>query len=184
MKPLNVLILTFSLSIALISACGNTIPNEPARPGLRSNPTGSMDISSTAIPTASMIRSPTVNGIPPAPNELVEKAREDLAQRLSVPVSQIDLVEAKEVVWSDASLGCPLPGMIYAQVQTAGYLIQLEANSEKYGYHTDLGNTVFLCEPASIENSSQKENEKNVEDGWPNQPKDKEMIKLTPTKRP
>jgi hypothetical protein len=47
----------------------------------------------------------------PGLTTLIEKAKEDLAQRLSIPLSQINTVEAKEVFWPDASLGCPQPGL-------------------------------------------------------------------------
>ena len=46
----------------------------------------------------------------PGLEPLVEKAKEDLAQRLSIEMEQISLLEAKAVVWPDASLGCPQPG--------------------------------------------------------------------------
>ena len=77
---------------------------------------------------------------------LIEKAREDLAQRLSIPVSQIDLVDAKDVVWPNASLGCPRPGMAYAEVLTPGYLILLKANNIEYEYHASRGTEVIYCE--------------------------------------
>ena len=77
---------------------------------------------------------------------LIEKAKENLAQRLSVPITKIDLVEAKPVTWPDASLGCPQPGMMYAQVLMGGYLILLEANGKIYEYHTSKGTEVIYCE--------------------------------------
>jgi len=49
-----------------------------------------------------------------------------------------------EKSWSDTSLGCPRPGMFYAQVITPGYLITLEVKGEKYEYHTDL-ERIILC---------------------------------------
>ena len=76
---------------------------------------------------------------------LVEKAREDLAKRLSIPLSQIDLVEAADVVWSNASLGCPQPGMMYADVLTPGVLIVLNANGQEYEYHAGKSSDLFLC---------------------------------------
>jgi hypothetical protein len=54
---------------------------------------------------------------------LIEKAITDLAKRLAVPVDEITLLEAKSVIWPDASLGCPEEGMQYAQVLTR-YLIR------------------------------------------------------------
>lgn len=84
---------------------------------------------------------------PPLPHlqSLVEKAKEDLAGRLSVPASQIDVLEARDVVWSDSSLGCPQPGMLYMQALTPGYLIKLLANGREYEYHAGRNRKVFLC---------------------------------------
>lgn len=76
---------------------------------------------------------------------LVEEAKEDLAGRLSVPVSQIDLLEARDVIWPDSSLGCPQPGMSYMEVLTPGYLIRLLANGQDYKYHAGRNRRVFLC---------------------------------------
>jgi hypothetical protein len=77
---------------------------------------------------------------------LAEMARQDLAQRLAIPITQTRLVKATQVVWPDTSLGCPQPGMAYAQVLTPGYLILLEANYMKYEYHAGENASVFYCE--------------------------------------
>lgn len=79
-------------------------------------------------------------------DNLVLEAKEDLAGRLSVDMDQISLVEAKSIFWRDASLGCPQPGMVYAQVITPGFRITLEAKGQIYDYHTDTSRYVFLCE--------------------------------------
>jgi hypothetical protein len=77
---------------------------------------------------------------------LVKKATEDLAQRLSIPLTQITLVEARSVVWPDASIGCPQPGMAYVQVPEDGALIVLEAEGKRYEYHNGGRRGLFLCE--------------------------------------
>ena len=82
----------------------------------------------------------------PALQALTKQATDDLAARLGVKATQIDVVEVKEVEWPDASLGCPEPGMMYAQVITPGYRIVLEAEGKTYEYHTDADRTVALCE--------------------------------------
>ena len=82
----------------------------------------------------------------PIPQSLIEKAKDDLAQRLSISTIQINVVDAKEVVWSNASLGCPQPGMLYADVLTPGYLILLSANGQDYEYHAAKGSVIFYCE--------------------------------------
>jgi hypothetical protein len=78
---------------------------------------------------------------------LIEQAKEDLAQRLSIPVAQISLVEAREVVWPDSSLGCPQPETVYTQVLSSGLLIHLETGGKVYEYHTNFNEQVILCEP-------------------------------------
>lgn len=87
---------------------------------------------------------------PPQPSSgmesLIEKAKEDLAQRLSIATTEISLVETREVVWPDASLGCPQPGMKYKQVPEDGALIVLEAQGVTYEYHNGGSRGLFLCE--------------------------------------
>lgn len=89
--------------------------------------------------------------IPVTPNtpnlqSLIDKAKNDLAQRLSISITQINVVDAKAVTWSNSSLGCPQPGMAYAEVLTPGYLILLNANGQNYEYHAGKGPDVLYCE--------------------------------------
>lgn len=80
---------------------------------------------------------------------LIEKAQEDLAQRLTISLTQISLLEAKAVVWPDSSLGCPQPGMRYKQVPEDGALIVLQANGITYEYHSGGSRGPFLCQKVS-----------------------------------
>jgi hypothetical protein len=82
----------------------------------------------------------------PGLEALVEKARQDLAQKRSIPAAEISLVEARQVMWPDSSVGCPQPGMAYSQVVTGGYLIRLEKSGALYEYHAGLHGDPFLCE--------------------------------------
>jgi hypothetical protein len=75
----------------------------------------------------------------------------DLAQQLSIPMTQINLIQAISATWPDSSLGCPQPGMAYSQVLTPGYLIQLQADNRVYEYHTDADQLVVFCEENTIE---------------------------------
>ena len=78
--------------------------------------------------------------------DLIEKTKEDLAQRLSISITQITLVEATEVEWSDSSLDCPRPEMAYMQVITPGYRILLEADTQVYEYHSNRDAYFIYCE--------------------------------------
>ena len=80
--------------------------------------------------------------------QLIDKAKSDLAQRMGIEKDEIVLHQYMLVTWSDASLGCPKPGMEYAQVLVDGYQIMLQVGLGIYNYHgggyPDSG--PFLCE--------------------------------------
>ena len=82
----------------------------------------------------------------PGLQSLVEDARADLAQRLNISESEINVLDAREVVWPDASLGCPQPGMVYKQFPEDGALIILQADGLNYQYHNGGSRGLFLCE--------------------------------------
>ncbi len=83
--------------------------------------------------------------LPPGAERIVRLAVEDLARRLDVSLEEILVISVEAVEWSDTSLGCPQPGMMYAQVITPGFRVDLEAEGERYKYHTDTGRHVVLC---------------------------------------
>ena len=73
-------------------------------------------------------------------------ARHDLAGRLGVPDSEISFIASETRVFGDGSLGCPDPGVMYAQVQVEGWVLTFGHNDRRYTYHTDLNRTV-PCPP-------------------------------------
>ena len=85
---------------------------------------------------------------PPPPNQSIAQLQQavlDTARRADVPESAVQVVSVQAREWPDTSLGCPKPGMFYAQVVTPGYLIVLEAAGRSFEYHTDSGRRVELC---------------------------------------
>lgn len=66
--------------------------------------------------------------------ELIALAKADLAQRLGINIEEISVQSIVKKTWSDASLGCPEKGKLYAQVITPGYLIILETGGKTYDY--------------------------------------------------
>ena len=81
----------------------------------------------------------------PTLQSLIEKAKADLAQRLTVSVEQISVAEMTEVEWSDSSLGCPQPDMSYLQVITPGYKIVLQVNGQFHEYHSNRDGYFVYC---------------------------------------
>jgi hypothetical protein len=107
---------------------------------------GGTESGSRVTPSAATEGEPLADAKPPAAAEAVKLAKEDLTKRLGVATEAIRLVSVEAVDWSDASLGCPQPGMMYAQVITPGFLVTIEAEGQQYEYHTDEGRFVVLCE--------------------------------------
>ena len=79
------------------------------------------------------------------PDEMVQRTRVDLAERLEINAGQVEALEVTAVSWPDAALGCPKPGQVYAEVVTPGYRILLEAEGQTYEYRTDEIGTFVLC---------------------------------------
>ena len=94
------------------------------------------------MPSGIPIPAPADSGLQP----FVQQAQEDLAKRLAVNINQIELIEARSVVWPDKSLGCPQPGMEYLQVQVDGLLIRLSVSGQLYEYHSGGNRSPFLCQ--------------------------------------
>ncbi len=118
----------------LISACSAPVAPSPT---------------ATAAAPDSAFQSPAQPEPAPdtATNEraLAQPAIDDLAGRLGAAPESIAVVEINEVDWPDASLGCPAPGMGYAQVITPGVQVILESGGQTYEYHGKSLDDLFLC---------------------------------------
>ncbi len=160
-KRILILILSTIASILLAACAPSTSPaNPPTVAPTAVLPTATIVPASTVPPTLSPANTPTtasdkVNtpmsttpaSAPSGPEPAqVTQAKQDLAKRLSVQTSQIELVSFQPVSWADSSLGCPQPGMMYSQIVTDGYRIQLRASGKVYEYHASRTGIPFLCE--------------------------------------
>jgi hypothetical protein len=99
---------------------------------------------STAGPTsvASPVTSPNVD---PQAEAAVNAALQDAATQAGVPVSALRVEQVEATEWRDASLGCPRPGVMYAQVLTPGFKIVISGGGKQFEYHSDEGSRVVLC---------------------------------------
>jgi len=88
-----------------------------------------------------------LNPVKPGPeqSQRTNFAKNDLAGRLGVDAADIEVTAYETVTWSDGSLGCPQPGMMYTQALVDGYLIQLMVDGQTYNYHGANGRDPFLC---------------------------------------
>lgn len=111
---------------------------------------GASEGSGAVTPTGDGTRtvpSPTPRDVDPALADVVDLAVTELADRLGVAEDAIAVRSAEGVSWGDTSLGCPQPGMRYAQVVTEGTRIVLEHDGTTYAFHSGGDRPdPFLCE--------------------------------------
>ncbi|MDH3492227.1 MAG: hypothetical protein OEM82_01660 [Acidobacteriota bacterium] len=67
----------------------------------------------------------------------VKRAKEDLAGRISVPVSEIETKSVSDEEFRDMSLGATAAGEMAAQMISYGWRIRLDAGGKQYEYRGD-----------------------------------------------
>ena len=77
---------------------------------------------------------------------LIDLLKTDLAARSGAAVADIVMVSSEAVQWSDAALGCPQPGKVYAKVITPGLRVKLELDGKSYEYHTGAPDEFVRCD--------------------------------------
>lgn len=82
--------------------------------------------------------------------QVAELARADLAARLQIDPTAIEIVAAEPVTWPDGSLGCPQPGQFYTQALVDGFRVVLGigGRSRVYVYHAGSDGVPSLCPSA------------------------------------
>jgi hypothetical protein len=77
--------------------------------------------------------------------EVVSAARADAARRTGVAAESLALISAESVTWSDGSLGCPQPDVLYTQALVPGYRIRLRGPGGEMDYHASARGALVLC---------------------------------------
>lgn len=83
-------------------------------------------------------------------DQLQELARQDLAQRLGVPVQEITVGKSFTTEWRDESLGCPQPEQKYKTRRSKGHVFELKYRGRSFLYHAD-SRRVIPCPPISAQ---------------------------------
>ena len=133
----RILIAVLAAGALLVTGCGSGSPSQ-AQPSGQESPV-------TDMPSDTPSETPA-ESTSPGPEEGPAAAMNDLAKRLGIDAEDVAVVSAEEVTWSDASIGCPEPGKMYAQMLVPGSLIVLEADGKQYEYHAAAGKPPFYCE--------------------------------------
>ena len=108
--------------------------------------------SATAMPAAELgtpapqLNTPAPTANETVPGEIEAAARKFLADELEVDKGDFKLDSSEGMAWSDASLGCPKQGFMYAQVITPGYKLTFDLAGASYAVHTNSdGSHIVIC---------------------------------------
>ena len=98
-------------------------------------PAGAVTPGGTALP-----------GIPDEIKKPFALISTDLQKRSNLPAASFQVTGYTLETFPDSALGCPDPNMMYTQVLTPGYSIQVTAGGRSYDYRTNLAGThMVLC---------------------------------------
>ena len=139
------LFMTLALGVA---ACAPLTVEPQAQPEEITQPT----LPAADLPNAEAVATPLpVEAAPvlPLDSPPVQSAVADLSTQLGVAADEITVLRAEPVIWSDGSLGCPQPDMMYTQALVDGVFIQLQVGDAIYSYHGGGSQDPFLCESAA-----------------------------------
>jgi hypothetical protein len=87
------------------------------------------------------------NGIA-IPASILRAALDDAERRTGAPSGALKVISQEPVVWPDASLGCPRPGVNYTQALVKGYRIRIGTPGGELDFHASATGKLVLC-PAS-----------------------------------
>lgn len=116
----------------------------------------SMPVDEKALPLPAVTPKAGGTELPVADEKaLVVQATRLAAEQLGVPVANLTFVSTEPVDWPDGSLGCPLPGMVYAQVISPGWrFVFVDSGGETVTLHADRDlQRAVVCDSPAGENA-------------------------------
>jgi hypothetical protein len=87
------------------------------------------------------MQGPAMSGL----ESVKEAALVDAAKRTGVSRNLLEVISAEAVTWSDGSLGCPMPGMMYTQALVPGFRVRVRAAGKELDYHAGRTGAPALC---------------------------------------
>lgn len=135
--------LSIGILAVLLAACGSSGSASSA-------PSPSIDHSAHSFAPAPSIGGSAApapsGGTDGVPDEMVTSVIEQAAEGAGVKVSEVTLVSAESVTWSDGSLGCPEPGQVYTQALVPGYQVVVEIEGDQLAFHAGRDGQFRYCD--------------------------------------
>lgn len=111
--------------------------------GVGASPTPEQTVAPTTSTPDSPQETPPVSDVP---QSVLDQILDDASDRSGMPQEQLQIVRAEAVTWPDASLGCPEPGVMYIQVLTDGFWVEVSAGDQMLDYR-GTGREFRFCPP-------------------------------------
>ena len=128
------------LAIPLLVACAAGTGSPPASDDEITSP--ELIRSFAAAPSTAAVPSQGMGGVP---QDLLDDVIALAEEETGVDRSEIEVVLAESVTWSDGSIGCPEDGMMYTQALVPGYRVVLDIAGEELAFHAPESGEFFPC---------------------------------------
>jgi hypothetical protein len=143
-----VLMLGLTACAAMSQGAPTTVSTLPTSPLLSPAPTPPLSqLSPMPTPESVPLKSPASSWAAQA-DAAVHAAINDLTAKRQLAPESVQVVSVEATDWPDTSLGCPQPGVFYAQIIVQGYKIVLSSGGQSVEYHSDMKGRVVTCSPA------------------------------------
>jgi hypothetical protein len=80
--------------------------------------------------------------------ETLKLVKDDLARRLTIDVTEIEVAAESDETWSDSMLGCSARKPLEEPISTPGFAFTLSHRGRSYVYHTDRRGHFRRCDTA------------------------------------
>lgn len=84
------------------------------------------------------------------PQEFMDQVFAAAEAESGVDRSSMTVLRSESVIWSDGSLGCPEPGMMYTQATVDGYWVELSVGERVLDYRLSVDGQIRLCTSGAI----------------------------------
>jgi len=132
------------LAAAFVFA-GCTSAASSASPSSSASPTRSFSLASQQ-PVASPGSSPSGSAVIDLPAAFIAAVKVEIADDAGVSVNEVTIISAEALTFPDGSLGCPVPGLNYIQVQIDGFKVVGSAAGATFDYRGTSPSDITRCE--------------------------------------
>jgi hypothetical protein len=98
--------------------------------------------------TPTVMPAPMTLAPPILPNTVIQAVKQAASKRFDVPVSQLNVVDARQQMWPDGCLGLSEPGGVCTQSIVSGWRVPVTDGIQTWFYRTDAAGTVVKLEDA------------------------------------